>query len=94
VVLKRGAAGATIFGRDGLRIDRPAFAVEEVDPTGAGDCFGGAYVTCRRLGMSAGEALAYANAAGARNVTFRGPMEGAGTLTELDRFMAQNAKRN
>lgn len=94
VVLKRGAAGATFFGRSGLRIDRPAFAVQEVDPTGAGDCFGGAYVTCRRLGMSAGKALAYANAAGARNVTYRGPMEGAGTLAELDRFISQNVKRN
>lgn len=94
VVLKRGAAGATYFGRSGIRIDCPAFAVEEVDPTGAGDCFGGAYVACRRLNMSAGEALEYANAAGARNVTFRGPMEGAGTLAELDHFMAQNTKRN
>lgn len=94
VVLKRGAAGATFFDMDGLPIDRPAFAVEEVDPTAAGDCFGGAYVICRRLGMNAGEALEYANAAGARNFTFRGPMEGAGTLSELGRFMTQNAKRN
>ncbi len=94
VVLKRGADGATFFGRDGTRIDCPAFAVEEVDPTGAGDCFGGAYVACRRLGMAAGEALEYANAAGARNVTVRGPMEGAGTRAELDHFMAQNEMWN
>jgi tagatose kinase len=94
VVLKRGADGATFFGRDGTRIDCPAFAVAEVDPTGAGDCFGGAYVACRRLGMAAGETLEYANAAGARNVTFRGPMEGAGTRAELDRFMAQTERRD
>lgn len=94
VVLKRGANGATFFGSDGTRIDCPAFLVEEIDPTGAGDCFGGAFVACRRLGMEAGEALGYANAAGARNVTVRGPMEGAGTRAELDRFMALTERRN
>lgn len=87
IVLKRGERGSTFFGADGSRVDCPAFKVVEVDPTGAGDCFGGAYVTCRRLGMPADRALDYANAAGARNVTARGPMEGAGTRAELDAFM-------
>ena len=63
-------------------------AVEEIDPTGAGDCFGGAYVATRRLGLSVDQALIYANAAGARNVTRRGPMEGAGSRSELDAFIA------
>jgi sugar/nucleoside kinase (ribokinase family) len=94
VVLKRGADGATFFGSNGTRIDCPAFVVEEIDPTGAGDCFGGAYVACRRLGMTPDESLEYANAAGARNVTFRGPMEGAGTRAELDHFMAQTERRD
>ena len=53
--------------------------VYEVDPTGAGDCFGGACVACRRLGLSVAESMTYANAAGARNVTVRAPIEGAGT---------------
>lgn len=87
VVLKRGAEGARLFSRDGGRVDAPAFHVSELDPTGAGDCFGGAYVACRRQGMDAAEALSYASAAGARNVTVRGPMEGAGTRAELDDFM-------
>lgn len=93
VVVKRGAAGATCFGADGTRFDAPGFAVTEVDPTGAGDCFGGAYVACRRLGMSQAQALAYANAAGARNVTRLGPMEGAGTRAELDVFIASTPLR-
>lgn len=92
IVLKRGAAGASYFGADGTRIDLPAFAVTEVDPTGAGDCFGGAYVACRRLGMTPEAALTYANAAGARNVTRLGPMEGAGTRAELDAFIAATAR--
>lgn len=87
IVLKRGADGASCFQADGSRIDAAAFAVEETDPTGAGDCFGGAYVACRRLGMPVDQALTYACAAGARNVTALGPMEGAGTRAELDDFI-------
>ncbi|NNH42314.1 sugar kinase [Rhizobium laguerreae] len=93
IVLKRGAEGATYFGRQGDRIDAPAFVVQEVDPTGAGDCFGGAYLTCRRLGMSPQQALTYGSAAGARNVTVLGPMEGAGTRQELDAFIASTERR-
>jgi tagatose kinase len=94
IALKRGSEGATVFGRDGGRVDSPAFVVDELDPTGAGDCFGGAYVACRRLGMPVVQALTYANAAGARNVTFRGPMEGAGTRAELDAFIARTGRRS
>ena len=38
------------------------------------------------------DALAYANAAGARTVTVKGPMEGASTFAELDAFMASSRK--
>ncbi|MFN0116308.1 MAG: sugar kinase [Paracoccaceae bacterium] len=93
IALKRGAMGATVFVPDGGRTDAAAFAVAEVDPTGAGDCFGGAYVACRRLGMGVADALTYACAAGARNVAVRGPMEGAGTRAELDRFIATTPRR-
>jgi sugar/nucleoside kinase (ribokinase family) len=94
IVLKRGEHGAAYFGSDGARADSPGFIVEEVDPTGAGDCFGGAYVACRRLGMSAQQALDYANAAGARNVTVQGPMEGAGSRADLDIFISQTPRRS
>lgn len=88
IALKRGEDGSTFFGADGSRLDSPGFRVTEIDPTGAGDCFGGAYVACRRLGMPVDRALDYANAAGARNVTVMGPMEGAGSRAELDAFIA------
>ena len=92
IVLKRGAAGSSYFGGDGSRIDCPGFLVEEVDPTGAGDCFGATYLTCRRQGMEPGKALLYANAAGARNVTRRGPMEGTAGFDVLDDFIAGTAR--
>lgn len=92
VAIKRGAKGATCALPDGSRIHGAAFAVTELDPTGAGDCFGGAYVACRRLGVPVQQAQTYANAAGARNVTFRGPMEGAGTRAELDDFISSTKR--
>jgi sugar/nucleoside kinase (ribokinase family) len=93
VVLKRGADGSICFQSDGTTTRAAAFLVGEVDPTGAGDCFSGAYVACRRLGLSVDDALVYANAAGARNVTILGPMEGAGTRAELDHFIATTKRR-
>ncbi|SHF75688.1 hypothetical protein SAMN02745157_2928 [Kaistia soli DSM 19436] len=87
IVLKRGKAGASHFDRNG-RTDMPGFAVEEVDPTGAGDSFGATFLVCRRFGLGIGESLRYANAAGARTVTIKGPMEGTSTFAELDAFIA------
>lgn len=93
IVLKRGPNGATCFLSDGTWHEAPAFQVDEIDPTGAGDCFGGAYVASRRLGLPLADCLAYASAAGARNVTHRGPMEGAGTRDQLDAFIAATPRR-
>jgi sugar/nucleoside kinase (ribokinase family) len=92
IVLKRGAAGAAYFGPEGAS-DVPSFAVEEVDPTGAGDAFGATFIVCRRNGMPVPDALRYANAAGARTVTIKGPMEGASRFTELDEFIAATPMR-
>ncbi len=82
IVIKRGAAGAT-YHDAGLHLHLPGFEVEEVDPTGAGDCFGATFVTFWLRGASPAVALRYANASGARAVTKAGPMEGASTEAEL-----------
>ena len=92
VVVKRGAEGADYHDAAGALHQAP-FAVREVDPTGAGDCFGAAFVTCWLRDMPPAEALRYAAAAGARAVTRQGPMEGASSLAELDAFMAEGAAR-
>lgn len=91
IVLKRGAGGASHFSRDG-RIDMPGFVVDEVDPTGAGDCFGATFLVARRLGREVGQALRYANAAGAHTVTVQGPMEGSASFAELDRFIIRTER--
>ncbi|CAM5774487.1 fructokinase [Labrys miyagiensis] len=92
IVLKRGEAGSSHFDRSG-RTDMPGFVVAEVDPTGAGDCFGATFLVARRLGRSVSEALRYANAAGARTVSVQGPMEGSSTFSDLDRFIAETPVR-
>ena len=64
-----------------------ALEVEEIDPTGAGDCFGGAFVALWCNGTSIDEALSLAAAAGAHAVTKRGPMEGAADIETLRSFI-------
>jgi len=89
IVVKRGAAGASFIDQAGT-VFAPAFSVEEVDPTGAGDSFGAAFVTCWLRGMDAGKSLMIANATGARAVQVKGPMEGTSTMAEIEAFIAGN----
>ena len=88
VLLKKGAEGSVYYDAD-RRIAMPAFPAEEVDPTGAGDCFGG---DLRRLpgaaAMPLARGAALANAAGALAVGKKGPMEGNSTMAELEAFLA------
>lgn len=86
VALKRGAAGAAVIA-NGARHEVAPHRVTEIDPTGAGDCFCGAFVACLAQGRPVAEALRIANAAGALAVTRRGPMEGNADLPEIQRFL-------
>lgn len=90
VVLKRGALGCTYLDRTS-RITASPFPVVEIDPTGAGDCFGGTFVGALALGRTPEQALATANAAGALAVTRRGPMEGNSTPSQIDLFIKEHA---
>ena len=60
VVVKNGDEGATYHDRE-TTVRQPAFRVKQIDPTGAGDCFGATFV----------ELLA-ARHAGARSASLRG----------------------
>ncbi len=45
VIIKMGAKGALIFG-DGIEVEVPVFKLDQVvDPTGAGDCFAGGFIS-------------------------------------------------
>ena len=76
VALKRGAAGSTVFTQQGT-IDATPVEVDEIDPTGAGDCYGAGFVTGLIEGWDLSRTARFANVVGALAVTRRGPMEGA-----------------
>lgn len=78
LVVKQGADGATAYDSEGERASTPAFAVEVVDTTGAGDAFnaGFLYTTCIDS-ASLPDALRFAVACGAQAVTQVGGATGA-----------------
>ena len=76
VALKRGAAGSTVFTAQRV-IEAPPLSVKEIDPTGAGDCYGGAFVVGLLEGWELARVARFANVVGALAVTRKGPMEGA-----------------
>lgn len=92
IVVKRGAQGASHYSAAGALHVEPHH-IAEIDPTGAGDCFGATFVTCRLQGRGAEESLRYANASGARAVGVRGPMEGVSSFAELDEFLSSRSSR-
>jgi tagatose kinase len=92
IVHKRGADGASYFDAT-TQLTQPAFKVEEVDPTGAGDSFGATFVSCWLRNMSPAHCLAYAAASGALAVTKQGPMEGAASQADLDAFLAAHSRK-
>lgn len=92
VVLKRGPSGCTIF-QNGRQLDIPGFVVEEIDPTGAGDCFSAAFIAGLAAGWPLEQVGRFANAAGALAVTQLGPMEGAPTFEQVEQFLTSGSKK-
>ncbi|WP_329394329.1 sugar kinase [Streptomyces lydicus] len=85
VVVKLGAAGATVFGRalrDGS-LHRPATPVRAVDAVGAGDAFVAGYLSALLDGEEPAGRLARAVTTGAFAVASHGDWEGAPTRAEL-----------
>ena len=76
VALKRGEKGSIVYVAD-RAIDVPSLEVEEVDPTGAGDCYDAGFVVGLLEGWDLRRVARFANVAGALSVTRKGPMEGA-----------------
>ncbi len=82
VALKQGERGSTVFTASET-IQAPPYPVREVDPTGAGDCYGGAFVAGLLNGWDLPRVARFANVAGALSVTRLGPMEGIPRLDEV-----------
>ena len=72
----------------------PAFKVETVDTTGAGDIFHGAFVYGMIAGMGLPEQLEFSCAAAALNCTGFGARGRIGSLAEIRELMKKGARHN
>lgn len=88
VVLKRGARGALWADASGSGL-APAFAVDVVDPAGAGDAFSAGLVWATLSGRSLPQAVRWANACGALAATRLGTLDAMPGKAEVNAFLAR-----
>ncbi len=88
-VVTLGAQGAVAAT---AQVERhvPAFPVEVVDPTGAGDAFCGAWGVALAEGLALADALRFANAAGALCVTQAGAEPSLPRRAAVEAFLADH----
>jgi sugar/nucleoside kinase (ribokinase family) len=87
VALKMGADGCLVMGDAGSALRLPAFQVDVVDATGAGDAFAAGFIAGVWKGWSLGETARFANAVGALCVTGVGATGSVNTLPDTMQFM-------
>jgi sugar/nucleoside kinase (ribokinase family) len=88
VVVKTGARGCSVFSAAGS-FESPAFEVEVLDSTGAGDCFCGAFLAGLCRGFDPQEAARLANAVAAHCIQRVGCSEGVADFKSTRDWMAQ-----
>ncbi len=86
VVLKMGSQGCHVSTRD-KSFHLPAFPVQAVDATGAGDAFAGGFLAGFIKGWDLERIARLANAVGALCVTSIGATSGVRSLAETEAFM-------
>ncbi|MBI3679958.1 MAG: carbohydrate kinase family protein [Acidobacteria bacterium] len=86
VALKQGSQGCAVFTSEG-QWRLPAFRVEAVDTTGAGDCFAGGFLAALERGLPIADAARVANAVGALNVQSLGGTSGLRSWEETLEWM-------
>ena len=84
VIITLGAAGVAMFGPGG-GVHLPAFSVQAVDATAAGDAFVGGFAVALSEGRSPAEALRWGSAAGALAATRPGAQS---SLPQRDEVLA------
>lgn len=89
VIITLGSKGAFVVTK-AEKVSVPAFKVEAVDTTAAGDTFCGAFAVALVEGKSLKDALQFASAAAAISVTRIGAQPSAPTRDEIDAFIQQS----
>ena len=92
VVLKMGDCGCFFHGA-GEAYSAPAFAVETLDSTGAGDVFNAALAISLAEGATIPHALRFANAAAAISVTRAGAQSSSPSRSEVDALFSSLQSR-
>lgn len=87
LVITRGGDGADYTGEAG-NFHQPAFDVDVVDTTGAGDCFFGYFLAELAVGVAVPQALRLASAAGALHVTRQGAGAVIPDRADVEAFLA------
>ena len=87
IIITLGAQGARLVNRAGSTLI-PAYKVEAVDTTGAGDAFNGGLAVGLAEGMSQEEAIAFANATAALCVTRPGTAPSMPFRREVEALLA------
>lgn len=90
VLLKNGSHGSTLYHKDGTIETVGVCSVKQVDATGAGDCYDGAFLAGLCQGKTPYEAAKMGAAAGALNVTALGPMEGRINPSTLQKMVGDS----
>ena len=89
VILKMGPHGAFVAGADGTEEWVPAFPVQAVDTTAAGDAFNGGMAVALMRGASLAEAARFGAAVAAVSVTRSGAQPAMPTLAEVSAMFAR-----
>ncbi len=89
VAVKRGAAGSLIVTKN-MDLECKSYKVNEVDPTGAGDCYDAGFLKGYFEGWNWKKIGEFANAVGALAVSQKGPMEGISDVVGVQHFMARS----
>jgi ribokinase len=89
VIITLGSEGAMAFQGDRI-CSVPAFEVEAVDTTSAGDVFCGSFAVAMMEDKALEDSLRFANAAAALCVTRMGAQPSAPTRREIDAFLAEH----
>ncbi|WUL62441.1 sugar kinase [Streptomyces sp. NBC_00344] len=95
LVVKRGAAGVTVFSADGLAPDAtdtvttvPALLVDVVAPVGAGDAFAAGYLSAAIRGLPVRERARHGHLMAAAALTVHGDLAAPPSRTRADRLAA------
>ncbi|HPE73991.1 MAG TPA: PfkB family carbohydrate kinase, partial [Candidatus Competibacter sp.] len=91
LVVTLAETGCVALDEVGQVVSRPAYPIQQVDATGAGDAFGSGLVWSLLRGLSLTEALRVGNACGALIAAREGILDGLPRRATVDTLMAAAA---